>query len=90
MEGSVGFWGLVCVCLVYATREPAKMVRFDWFVISRYWAISRDCDLKLGILFSTRDGRLVTLIKTKKNILKCLLYILEIYIVFTEPLANNC
>ena len=38
--------------LVYATREPPKMAQFDWFAISGYWAISRDRDLKLGILFS--------------------------------------
>ena len=28
--------------IVYATREPPKMVRFDWFAISGYWVISHD------------------------------------------------
>ena len=37
--------------LVHATREPTKMAQFDWFAISGYWAISRDRDLKLGMLF---------------------------------------
>ena len=47
--------------LAYATREPPKMAQFDWFAISGYWAISYDCD---------RDGRLVTLIKTNKPLIK--------------------
>ena len=51
--------------LVYVTREPSKMAQFDWLAISGYWAISHDCDLKRGILLSSRDGHLGTLIKTK-------------------------
>ena len=30
------------VVLVYATREPPKMVQFDWFAISGYRAMSHD------------------------------------------------
>ena len=50
------------------------MAQFDWLVISEYWAISHDLDLKHGILFSSRnvarDGCLVTLMKTNKPPIK--------------------
>ena len=55
----------IYIYLVYATREPPKLVRFDRFAISGYRAISNAKDLKLGILFSSQNVRLVTLIKNK-------------------------
>ena len=39
--------------LAYATRKPPKMAQFDQLAVQGYCAISRDGDLKLGILFST-------------------------------------
>ena len=44
--------------LVYATREPPKMAQFDWF------------NIQSNILFCSRDGRHVTLIKTNETLIK--------------------
>ena len=45
----------IYIYLVCATHAPPKTTQFDWFTISVYWAISRDWDLKLRILFSSQN-----------------------------------